>query len=217
MSPTIARYPSIPFGELNWCYEHGIMYQHDMTQSVEYDKAYFEDYVRKEGSDIALKLNQHRTSLVEKYCLKVLDVGVGSGEFIRSANIKVFGYDINPVAIRWLRNEGLYVDPYAEMPDVDGITLWDTLEHIPNPNLLLTRVRPYMYVFVSLPIFSDLTWVRKSKHYKPNEHYYYYTAKGLKSFMSDLGFGLVELSDAETHAGREDILTFVFKKLMPME
>ncbi len=213
MDKIIETYPCIPFGELNYCHEHEIMYQRNMTQSVSYDKYYFEDYVRKEKSDIAIKLNAGRTSITQKYCNSILDIGIGSGEFIKSCNIVAYGFDINNVAVKWLRENQIYRDPYNTMPEVDGLTFWDSIEHIPNPGDLLSRIRSGYYVFISIPIFSDLLKVRDSKHYKVNEHYYYYTAKGLITYMKDSGFNLIELSDQETKAGRESILTFVFQKI----
>lgn len=212
MDKVISSYPYIAFDELNYCVDHGVMYQRDMTVSVPYDNNYFEKYIRYENTDIAKKLNEGRTAITEKYCMSVLDVGIGSGEFIKASSIRAFGYDINPVAIRWLRENGLYKDPYANLSNVDGLTFWDSLEHIPNPGQLFSVVKPGQYVFISIPIFTDLSWVKRSKHYRPNEHYYYFTTKGLIRWLNDSGFEVVEMSDFETRAGREDILTFVFKK-----
>lgn len=212
MDRIIQSYPSIPFDELNYCYKDGIVYQRDMTKSVEYDKHYFEKYIRYEKTDIAKKLNAGRTGITEKYCNSILDVGIGSGEFIKESKILVYGFDINAVAVKWLREAGLYQDPYHEMPPVEGLTLWDTMEHIPNPIDLLSLVKKDCYVFISIPIFTDLLKLKKSKHYRPNEHYYYFTANGMIQYMKDAGFAILEISDIETQAGREDILTFVFQK-----
>lgn len=212
MDPIIKSYPSVPFGELNFCPDHGIAYQQDMTRSVPYDKDYFEKYVRYENTEIANNLNKCRTSITERYCTSVLDIGIGSGEFIKASCIRAYGFDINPVAVRWLREHGLYVDPYASMPDVGGLTFWDSLEHIPNPNALLSLVKKGQLVFVALPVFSDLMKIRQSKHYRPDEHYYYFTTSGMISYMKESGFSLAELSDEETRSGREDIITFVFSK-----
>lgn len=212
MDPVIGTYTFVPFDELNYCIDHGIMYQRDMSMSVAYDKDYFERYVRYSKGEIATPLNEGRCAVTAKYCDSLLDIGVGSGEFIMASGLRVFGFDINPVGVRWLRQEGLYRDPYAEMPAVGGLTFWDAIEHIPEPSKLLSLMRPGMYAFISIPIFSDLTRLKRSKHYKPNEHYYYYTVGGMVCFMVDNGFVLVEMSDQETRAGREDILTFVFRK-----
>lgn len=213
MDQVISSYPCVPFGELNYCYKHGIMYQRDMNSSVEYGEDYFEHYVNIESTDIANKLNEGRTALTEKHCKTLLDIGIGSGEFIRSSSLKVFGFDINPCGIDWLEERSLFVDPYMEFPEVDGVTFWDSLEHIPEPHTLLSIVPVGVFIFVSLPIFTDLTWIRKSKHYKPNEHYYYFTSSGIISWLTDCGFQFIEMSDVETKAGRQDILTFVFQKI----
>ena len=54
--------------------------------------------------------------------------------------------------------------------------------------------------------------IKNSKHYRPNEHYYYFTSYGLINYMKDSDFDLIKLDDFETKAGREEILTFVFVK-----
>lgn len=212
MDQIIKSYPFVPFGELNYCHQHGIMYQRDMTTSVEYGEKYFEHYVKCENSVIAQKLNEGRTAITEKYCKTVLDIGIGSGEFIKSSKLLVYGFDINPVGVQWLEEKGLFLDPYKTPQNVDGFTFWDSLEHIPEPHKILELVGREKYIFVSMPIFTDLLWVRKSKHYKPNEHYYYFTSGGMVKWLTDSGFEVVEVADFETRAGREDILTFVFRK-----
>lgn len=212
MCQIIKNYPSIKFCELSWCKDQGIMYQTDMSTSVEYDKDYYDKYIGYEKSDIATKLNKGRVQITEKYCSSILDIGIGSGEFIKESRNPTYGFDINKIAVKWLNDAGLYVDPYVEMPDVGGLTFWDSMEHIPNPSELLALVKSSQYVFISMPIFSDLLNLKKSKHYKPNEHYYYFTAKGMVTFMTDSGFETIEIDDFETQSGREDILTFVFRK-----
>jgi hypothetical protein len=214
MDKVIAKYPYREFGEdLNYCYEHGLMYQRDMTRTVEYDQSYFENYVQREDTEIARLLNKARTSLSEKYCGCIVDVGVGSGEFIKKSKIKVYGYDINPVGVEWLKKKGLYVDIYKSVPEeVEGFTLWDTLEHIPNPQEFFAVVEPGEFLFVSLPIFDEIEQVRRSKHYKPYEHLYYFSHDGLVRFLQDSGFDFLESNNDETLAGREGIGSFVFLK-----
>lgn len=210
----IKQYPAVPFGDdLMYCYNQDLIYQADTSTSVEYGKEYFENYVNREGSDIANRLNEARCGLTEKYCKCVLDMGIGSGEFINKSKLKMYGFDINPYGIEWLKERSIFVDPYKEgIPDVvDGVTLWDTMEHMEEPNKFLDLIANE-YVFISLPIFANLLALRSSKHYKPGEHYLYFSAKGLIQFMSDSGFDLVEISDGETRAGRESILAFVFHR-----
>jgi len=216
MDQLIASYPKYELCEgVLLCPEHGVAYQADMNRSVTYGEDYFANYVRLEGNPIGRKLNEFRVALTSAYCTCLLDMGIGSGEFIKNSPAVVYGYDINPYGVAWLKERKLWVDPYEGIPDhIEGITLWDTMEHIPDPGKLLDLVKPKTYVFVSLPIFGDLqNDVTKSKHFKPDEHYYYWTEWGLKMYFDKKGFKCVATCDDETRAGRHSILSFVFRKV----
>jgi len=213
MDDVIGKYNYVQFGELNYCINNDIMYQRDMTTSVEYGESYFDKYIEYEDTEISNGINKGRIDLSHKYCKVILDVGVGSGEFIKKSHATMYGFDINPIAIDWLKERKIWVDPYESVPDViEGVTLWDTLEHIPKPTDLLNKFRSGMYVFIAVPIFNDLTKVRFSKHYRKNEHYYYYTVHGLKGYMNDIGYSLIEMSDSEMRSGRENIMAFAFQR-----
>jgi hypothetical protein len=207
------RYHFIPFGELDYAVVPGILCQRDIVQ-FNYDDHYFDHYLGLEDTEIAVAINKARKELTEKYVDSILDVGIGSGEFIKKSTIKCWGYDINPMGVKWLKKQKCFLDPYKKgIPDhIKGVTLWDALEHMPNPTEFLSLIKEGMFVFISMPIFDNLLKVRSSKHYKPHEHLTYWTTAGLVCYMMDLGFSLKEISDKETVAGREGILTFAFKK-----
>jgi hypothetical protein len=215
MQNVVKSYWSVPFGfDLRFCPQQGIMYQANMNVSVDYDQSYFDNYIHRKGSEIAIKLNKSRVVFSHQFCKVLLDVGIGSGEFIESSHAKMYGFDINPVAVEWLKARNIYVDPYVSQPDeIEGWTMWDTLEHIPEPQELFVHVRSGQYLFISLPIFENILTVRQSKHYKPNEHYYYFTSTGFIRFMTDSGFELEAMSDNETLAGRESIYAYAFRKI----
>jgi hypothetical protein len=90
------------------------------------------------------------------------------------------------------------------------MTFWDSLEHIPDPKPLLDLITDY--AFVSTPIYKNLHTLKTSKHYKPNEHVWYFTRDGIIQFMKAHGFQLLETSDVETQLGREAIESFVFAR-----
>ncbi len=209
----IKKYPSIPFGELNYAQDPGILYQREI-KPFEYGKKYYENYVKLEGKLIGIEITEARIDISHRYADCILDVGIGSGYFIKKSKAKMFGFDINPFGIEWLKERGCFINPYEELPDcVNGVSLWDTLEHMPNPSQFLGLLNLNTFVFLSLPIFHNLLKVRKSKHYKPNEHLTYWSVNGIRKYMEDCGFNLLEISDQESEAGREDILSFVFKKV----
>ena len=189
-------------------------FQTNVEKTIDYDQAYFEDYVKKENTEIANKWNAFRTSISSKYCNSLLDIGIGSGEFIKSSKINVFGYDINNCGIEWLKSNNLFLNPYEDNIDsIDGFTFWDSLEHFYEPTDLLNIISTDKYIFVSLPIFKNIFEIKKSKHYKPNEHISYFTSKGFANFLEKSGYDLIEMSSEEIKSGREEIYTFVAKKI----
>lgn len=192
---------------------NGVAYQRDRNKSVEYGRSYFDKYLRMEGTPIADALNRFRASLAAKHGWKVMDIGIGSGEFIKRVNMPVLGYDVNPYAVEWLKARGQFHDPYSDggMPsDVTVVTMWDVLEHMPDPDNFLKLIRRGCTLLVSIPIFASLEQVKSSKHYRPDEHYWYFTRDGFIRFMATRGFQCLDVLDDETRAGRESILTFVF-------
>ena len=55
--------------------------------------------------------------------------------------------------------------------------------------------------------------IMESKHYRPREHLWYYSHRGLVNNMSDAGFDFITVDNYEIEAGREDIYSYVFKKV----
>lgn len=215
MTNIILEYPKITEDD-DLVYTDLIAYQKN-PQPFDYDESYFENYVNRAGTEVANKLNKARVAMcyehIPPWCA-IVDVGIGSGEFIeRCKDRQVYGYDINEVGINWLKERNLYIDIYDKIPNsVSAFTLWDTLEHIPNPNEFLNVMKPCDILLTSLPIFENLSEIKESKHYKPNEHLYYFTIDGLIAFMEDSGFSYIEHNNMETKAGREGITSFVFVK-----
>jgi hypothetical protein len=209
MDKVIQDYRYIPDKDLNICYDNGVAYQYDMSASVEYDQPYFDKCFSYEDQDIALAINNGRINLVKRHfgLGNVLDIGVGSGEFIKKRP-HTFGYDINPAAIAWLKENGKWREDFG---DFNAFTFWDVIEHVKNPFDYFSQIIPGSFLFTSLPIFVDLYRIRDSKHYRPNEHYYYWTKNGFIDWMKAYGFRFLEYSDFETRAGRDRIGSFAFR------
>ena len=181
------------------------------SKGFDYDSNYFEHYADLEGTEISDRLNAVRVELVNRYTKgMVLDVGIGAGTFIKSRNGNTFGYDINPVGIDWLRRQGLFLDPYeCDLRAIPAVTFWDSLEHI-DPHDILNHIQHL--AFISMPIYRDLEHLLSSKHFKKNEHCYYFTSDGLILWMRGYGFKCEEFNTSEVKCGREDIGAFVFSR-----
>lgn len=201
-------------GDLMLCRTRGVAYQRDMSRKVAYDAAYFDKCRGYEDKEIARRINAGRVAIVNKHAGlgKVLDVGVGSGEFIRNRGDTTFGYDVNPAAIAWLKQEGRWSEDFGAF---QAFTFWDVLEHIEDPQAYFQAMQPGSLLFTCLPIFDDLVRVRVSKHYRPGEHLYYWTRQGFIDWMALWRFRLIEEATFEIEAGREAIRTFAFRRDLP--
>ena len=205
---------TLPFeidGDLALCHEHGIAYQRDRGFVVDYGLDYWRKYVGYEDSSIARRINVGRESLVNKYVGigGTVDIGIGSGEFIKYRP-NTFGRDINPVAIEWLKHHDLWVDRLEEF---ESFSFWDVIEHVPEPEEYFRHVPIGAHLFTSMPIFENIDAIRRSKHYRPGEHLYYFGEAGFVNWMEWHGFLLLDLQDFEIQAGREAIYSFAFKRI----
>ena len=213
MDRLIARYPSKPDGDLTLCPESGVAYQTDMTVTAAYDGEYFDKCAGYKNGEIARRINMGRAKFVDHhYCPRgpMLDVGVGAGEFVEFRGAGTFGYDINPTAVEWLKSRGRFRDKLAGWM---CYSFWDVLEHVPEPETYFRNVLQGSRLLTSIPIFSDLTRIRESKHYRPGEHLYYFTATGFVDWMASHKFELLGIETFEMRAGREDIWSFAFEKV----
>jgi len=210
MDRFIASWPAVADGDLMLCREHGVAYQADQSQLVDYGEEYFEKCRGYEGQAIADRINAGRIEFVQRHFGpgRVLDVGVGSGEFIKRRP-HTFGVDVNPTAVEWLKASGRWAD---NLDCFGAYTFWDVLEHVPEPETYLRHVYLRSFLFLSMPIMQSLDRIRESKHYRPGEHLYYWTEQGLVEWMAWHGFALLEASSFESEAGRESIRSFAFRR-----
>jgi Methyltransferase domain len=182
------------------------------VKETPYDRSYFEKYVGYSRTARGVALTDARVELVRRHVGEepVVDIGIGSGDFIEKRGTRITsGYDVNPEAIRWLLERGLWCDPYFK--DQPNVTCFDSLEHLKRPEHLVARVEKHL--FLSIPIFEDRDHVLRSKHFRKDEHFYYFTRDGLIRWMSAQGFALREENRMEVELGREDIGTFVFRRI----
>lgn len=191
--------------ELVWLPELGIGYY--PVQACPYDEKYWENYVRLDKTKEADRLNEARCQFASNANpLEMVDVGIGGGRFVREAGC--YGFDINPSAINWLADRGRYLNP--NITPVESVTFWDSLEHIHEPDKILKNVRKF--AFVSMPIYRNAEHIMQSKHFKKDEHCWYFTRDGLKTFMDWQGFECIAENKMEQPI-REDIESFCFKKV----
>lgn len=192
-------------------------YAHQINGSrIAYDDAYYRKVCSYDAA-IEQAVNDGRCAMLMRHLMdgaSVLDIGAGSGAFVRSARSYGFaavGYDVMQESNELLRADGAYSDPSSGYA-YDAITLWDVLEHMERPAGLLSGLVKGIHIFASVPMIDNLHRLQESKHYRPGEHLHYWTEGGFILYVEKLGYKLLEFSDHEIKAGRESIGAFAFIK-----
>lgn len=191
---------------LNWFPEYGVGYF--PVQADVYDLNYWAKYIDMDSTEVGQKLTDARVDLVKRFWDgDVVDVGIGGGKFCRECPAN--GFDVNPYAVEWLNRNRKYVDPWNNK--VEAATFWDSLEHIQDPSLLINNVD--RFIFASIPIFEGGEDILKSKHFRKDEHFWYFTVAGFEWFMKQFGFELRHFDTREQDLGREAIGSFAFERM----
>lgn len=187
-----------------------------------YDEAYRAKYEAMANTGMAKRLNFHRSGLARKAADLIyreprevptfLDIGPGDGMFMRelAADLPegedlVFGFDVNPAMVQRLKDEARFAEPDKGPWTV--MSFWDSFEHIHRPDKTVAHAKT---VAMSIPIFHNKAHVLESKHFRPDEHVWYFTDMGIRTFMAKLGFATIHVDDQETRLGREDIKSYIF-------
>ncbi|TLI63222.1 class I SAM-dependent methyltransferase [Escherichia sp. E1130] len=194
---------------LVWLPELG-MGRYPVPAARPYDANYFARYRQMAETSMGLQLTTARLLLVGRYYLgKVLDVGIGSGQFVE-CRPDTWGYDVNPEGVAWLQARMRWADLYADDITFPALTFWDSLEHIDEPEAAVAKAG--QWVFVSLPVFRDAEHILKSRHYRKDEHIWYWTHNGLLKWFEAQGFVCVEHNTIESALGRDGISSYAFKR-----
>lgn len=136
---------------------------------------------------------------------RLLDVGCSTGSFVKSALSSGFeakGCDISepsvllgqkmglPLVVADILNENL-------REEYDLVTMWATLEHLPEPRQHLERARALLrsggLLFVSVPNYSSFTQATLGKwdRYVGDQHLNYFTPEVLRTAIESCGLSVL--------------------------
>lgn len=216
MDRMIKSYPAVADGDLMHCQREGVAYQANLgAVTARYDERYFEK-VSSYEPNIESKVNRYRVELLDRHAplgASLMDYGAGTGAFARCAKLagyQVSAFEVMAPAVLMLKEQGLYSADMLTMFDV--VSAWDVIEHLPDPGFLLRGLRYRATLLVSIPVFDSLSEVRSSKHYRPGEHLYYWTRSGFERWVALYGYRVLEFSDHEVRAGREQIGAWALRR-----
>ena len=183
----------------------------------------YADYAKE--SALYLKTYRKRMKLVSKWLPKagrILDVGCAAGYFLRVA--QQHGHDVHGVelseaiakqAIDSLGPErvfnGFLDDAVAarnwQDQSFDLVTIWDVIEHVPEPQALLASIKKLIkpggkLLLETQNVDSKLAnrLGKRWHHYKHDEHLYHFNPSTISKLLSDCGYNVLTCGSA--YAGK---------------
>lgn len=157
------------------------------------------------------RFGRERVGILERYCgdlaaKRILDVGCGNGYFLAAAAEKshyCHGVETNEKSRAFVRERlgiAVYEEGLHALPEMsfDIVTMFDVIEHVPEPMPFLASVdrilAPGGHLLMFTPNF-DSFGVRVmgdlSNHVDPTEHVVLYTLPALRRLAERLGYTVV--------------------------
>ena len=164
------------FQQIVRCNKCGLVYVNPRVDSKVLANLYL-----KEDNSIYIKNTKDRTdtfrknlNIINSFCQKkgnILDIGTATGLFLKIAKDdgwKSYGVEVNKAAViyaneKYEANVKLGTLKKAKFNDnfFDVITMWDVLEHMPDPNKELEEIyrilKPGGFLIINYPDFSSVT------------------------------------------------------------
>ncbi len=168
----------------------------------------YDDYFTREREQVARKSRARLSALRELGVTRgrLFDLGCAAGYFLvhaRDAGFTVSGAEPSPEALAAMDPalRASVVPSLEALPDearFEVITAWDVLEHLPDPDATLrslrARLTPDGVLAVVVPVIGSTTtrlaptlW----DQYKPPEHLWFWSARAMRSLLSDHGLRVV--------------------------
>lgn len=174
---------------------------------------------------------------------RLLDVGCGLGYFVKKVLVypdwDVYGYEISKPAVGFAKDKlglkNIFQGKVEEsdFPEqyFDIITLWDVIEHIPNPGPLLSYLNKILkddgVLFIHTPnikvqlpkarIKKLVKGEKKGGHYlEAKDHINIYSPKAIRSLLSGFGFNkikFIHLHPIQSVSGSKSYVFTVVKNI----
>jgi SAM-dependent methyltransferase len=203
------------------CSNCELLFVHPQPSTEELGKLYSAAYFSRGNKYAAALEPQHdpnwlndqaKVELIKRWCARgtLLDVGCALGGFLAVAQehgFEVEGVEIAEYAAEQARtrlhikvtNSDIYSAALAP-ESYDVITMWDVIEHLPDPNLALEKItralRPKGYVAFSTGDVSS-TWARLTgKRWPlltPPQHLYFFSQRSMSDLLKRHNFSVKEI------------------------
>lgn len=208
------------------CGHCGIMFQNRDSSFPDpanlYNKDYFQGKVYKDylnEADIRISLFRKKINLIKQYFPskgRILDLGCAAGFFLKimnELNYQTYGIEISNFASDYAQNKFHLNVIQGDLSNANFqdnffqiITLWDVLEHLPNPREVLIELNRIMGnegIMIIETVNTDSLNVKLMKNnwplYSPDFHLFYYNKKFLINILDKAGFKIQKIIPIQTY------------------
>lgn len=178
----------------------------------------YNDYWRAKGEMLFTGRCPVFASLI-KPGASVLDIGCGEGTTLKylqdKLGVRASGLDVSPEAVRMAVKKGvpaLQADASSKSFSIDGnydhIIISEVLEHIPNPEELLSKVKGRFGISLLISIPNSAYYIHRLRllfgrfpvqwAWHPGEHLRFWSLTDFTELLEETGF---EIISVKTHSG----------------
>lgn len=214
-------------GQIVSCLNCNLYYvnpKEDLKFFKEYENVIDPDYLETEK--FRKLLSSNHLNIIEKFKKegKILDVGCFAGFFLELAKEKkwdTFGIEPSKWAKKIAEKKGVRIIgktlENSKLPDgeFDVITLWDVIEHLPNPNQALKKIYSILknngIIAIGTPNIESVTAriLRSRNHHLIRMHVVLYGKKSIKKLLKKNGFEIIRFASY----GRTYPLIYILNRL----
>lgn len=192
-----------------------LIYTNPIFDEEHYKQTYkskeYQNIVKELGEESHLyrvnRFGKERVGILKKFLknkqkINYLDIGCSTGfvvEAAKNSDWNAIGIDLNPSAINFGKQRGLDLRNHSldevsfEEEFFDAISLFDVLEHLPDPKTIASQALRYLksdgLIFIYVPNWDSASRILMDKeaHFIwPTHHLNYYTPKTITEFLTNL-------------------------------
>lgn len=201
------------------------LYSKDFFVGKDTLTASYTDY--SQDKEILKSEAKKRIRQINKYVKsgRLLDIGCALGFFLDEAkrDFDTYGVEISKFAVEYAKEKlglqvilGKFLDAEFEDAFFDCITMWDVIEHLPDPTLNLKKVykllKPDGLLVLSTGDIDSLVGKLMGKHWHlllPPQHIYYFSQTTIKKLLEKIGFKVIEVK----YLGKSMTLTHFLRRV----
>jgi hypothetical protein len=176
--------------------ECGVVHQHPPDITMTYDRDYVAsryDVIPDKVREMSMLRIGWLVGEIQRFS-SILDVGYGNGDFLKAWalwpnwEMRRYGADISgyPLPDGCVSIDLTNVDEIQLTKDIDVVTFFDSLEHIPD--LSFMRHIQSQWIALTVPWFPGQECFANWKHRRPGEHLHHFTPHSLSLFMFNYGY-----------------------------